>query len=761
MYESYHGESMSGNPYALYKYIQNNGEFKEYTHIWILKDTKKFQKGKNTKYIKYNSIKNAYYLLVSKYLINNTTFQPFFSKKCSQIYINTWHGTPLKSMGRNMTGTPLALSNTQRNFIQADIVSLSNKTTIKMANDDYMLKNLGLNNIQMNASPRNSIFFDSDRRDELKSILKIDPNKTYILWMPTWRGSANDLNNIEKNIGIFKRMANIVTKLDDSIVLYAKPHPLMQGKIELEELGLEPVPEYIEIYDFANATDALITDYSSIMFDYANLNKPIILDLFDIGKYTQERGFTLDISFLPFKKVSNETELLNILNNISNIKVNYTEFNAKYNARENINAPKQLLDKMFVVNANKKLITGDKKKVLIYPGTLVTNGITTAFLNLMSNIDTNKRDYVVWLPNNLIKQKNINNINKLIDLGIDYISSPASIIFGSPMEIYTYYLFLSRKTLNINQQKILSTIMQREIKRCFGNVKFDHVVHFAGYEAYVAEVFKEMDAKLHIWVHNNMEAETRLKNNYNVYSIQSTYDVAQTIVVVNDSVKEVLLISYFNDNNKKKVVTVQNTVNAKNIIFKANQEEEYLTDEINEILDNKENIKFISIGRFSPEKGLERLIDAFDRLKNQNPDLKASLFIIGGYGNDYSKVVQAKEHSESKNDIYLFKDINPFPILKKSDLMVSSSYHEGLPMVFFEALTLHVPVLSTAIPGPKEFLESGYGYTCENSTSGLISGMQDFLDGKFTQQMKELSEFNKNAIDEFESIFDNPKDIRQ
>ncbi len=307
----------------------------------------------------------------------------------------------------------------------------------------------------------------------------------------------------------------------------------------------------------------------------------------------------------------------------------------------------------------------------------------------------------------------------------------------------------------------MSTIMQREIKRCFGNIKFDHIIHFTGYEDYVAEVFKEMNAKLHIWVHNDMKAEAEVKNNYNIHSIQSTYDAAQTIAVVNDSVKEVLLESYFTDANKKKVISVHNTVNSQDIHFRANLEEEYLTDELNEILDDKGNIKFINIGRFSPEKGHVRLIDAFSRIKENNPNLKATLFIIAGYGVDYSKVVRAKEHSTFSKDIYLFENINPFPILKKADLMVLSSYHEGLPMVFFESLALSVPILSTAIPGPKEFLESGYGYTCENSTEGLVNGMQDFLDGKFTQKIKELSEFNHNAIDEFESIFTHSKKLKE
>ena len=754
--ESILGNTLSGNIYYLVQSL--NKFYPEYKVIISANNIANIQNMVEFNHINAKVVERGskqYYKILaeSKYLLNDTTFPSFFIKKAAQVYINTWHGTPLKAMGKNMSGNPLALSNSQRNFIQADIVSLPNMTTVNMANDDYMLKNLGLDNIQMNASPRNSIFFNTSRRDELRSILNISTDQTLILWMPTWRGSATDLNNIQKNIELFERMSSIVSKLDDSIVLYAKPHPLMQGKLELEELGLRLAPENVETYDFANITDALITDYSSVMFDYANLNKPIVLDIFDIEEYIEDRGITLDIDSLPFEKTANETELLNALNNLNHIIVDYTEFNKKYNSLENIDAPKHLLEKMFSTDLHHKAITKKKERELIYPGTMLTNGITTSFLNLISNIDTTKRDYVIWLPNNLVKQKNAANINKLVSSGIDYISSPTGIILKNMAERSVYDMFLNRLKLNSEQQSVISNIMRREIDRCFGNIKFDHIIHFTGYDAFVSEVFKEMDAKLHIWVHNDMKAEAEVRNNFNVHSIESTYDAAQTIAVVNDSVKEMLLESYFSETNKKKVISVHNTVNTKEVHLKASEKEEYLTDELNEILNDQENIKFINIGRFSPEKGHVRLINAFSKVKENNPKLKATLFIIAGHGIDYPKIVATKEHSKFSADIYLFENINPFPILKHANLMVMSSYHEGLPMVFFESLALDVPILSTAIPGPKEFLESGYGYTCENSTDGLVNGMQDFLSGEFTQQIKELSEFNDNAIDEFESIF--------
>lgn len=89
-----------------------------------------------------------------------------------------------------------------------------------------------------------------------------------------------------------------------------------------------------------------------------------------------------------------------------------------------------------------------------------------------------------------------------------------------------------------------------------------------------------------------------------------------------------------------------------------------------------------------------------------------------------------------------------------SDVFILSSYYEGLPMTIMEALILEKKVISTKIPGPKEFLEKGgYGYLVEDSKDGILQGMNDFKAGKLDNLNNfDANEFNENALKEFEKI---------
>ena len=129
LYESYHGNSMTGNPYAMYLYMLNDERFKDYEHLWILNDISAYLGKDRTKFIKRNSLKNAYYLLASKYLVNNTTFYHFSIKSSEQIYINTWHGTPLKTLGKDVKSSFGNARNVCKNLLQTDYFISPNKYT--------------------------------------------------------------------------------------------------------------------------------------------------------------------------------------------------------------------------------------------------------------------------------------------------------------------------------------------------------------------------------------------------------------------------------------------------------------------------------------------------------------------------------------------------------------------------------------------------------------------------------------------------------
>ena len=139
LYESYWGRGMIDNPYALFVELYGRDEFKDFTHIWVLDDFEnnqavldQYQNDKRVRFVLFGSDEYVEALASCKYLINNVTFPQYFIKREGQIYINTWHGTPLKSMGYDMVEGNSGSANTVRNFLHADYLLSANEVMTKM-----------------------------------------------------------------------------------------------------------------------------------------------------------------------------------------------------------------------------------------------------------------------------------------------------------------------------------------------------------------------------------------------------------------------------------------------------------------------------------------------------------------------------------------------------------------------------------------------------------------------------------------------------
>jgi len=106
LYESYHGGSFSCNPYALFKSIYKDKRFSNYRHVWVINNKKQIpnalKQDNNIVFIRRNCDLYMRYLAKAKYLINNVSFPEYFIRKEGQLYLNTWHGTPIKTLGKDI-----------------------------------------------------------------------------------------------------------------------------------------------------------------------------------------------------------------------------------------------------------------------------------------------------------------------------------------------------------------------------------------------------------------------------------------------------------------------------------------------------------------------------------------------------------------------------------------------------------------------------------------------------------------------------------
>lgn len=350
--ESFHGKQITDSPYYIMKELLKRGGYEIYVtstrDAWA--DNKKFIKDNNlkVKMIQLGTTKYYKILATAKYLVNNVSFPLCFLTRDEQVYLNTWHGTPLKTLGKNMKKGIESMFNIQHNFLQSTYLLFPNEFTKDCMMEDYNLNKLFTNKTIVAGYPRNAIFNDTEAGKTVKKQLGLEGKMVYV-YMPTWRG----INSYGK-MGTTD-IANILEQMDKSLdenhLLYVNLHPNVGESIDYREFKyIDQFPAAIPNYEFINCADALITDYSSIFFDYSITKKPIVLFMYDFEEYMEDRGMYTDIREFPFKKIYNLEDMCQALKKDELVTYTYddaSDYFYKYLKYDSIDATEKLVDYIF------------------------------------------------------------------------------------------------------------------------------------------------------------------------------------------------------------------------------------------------------------------------------------------------------------------------------------------------------------------------------------------------------------------------------
>ncbi len=766
--ESQHGGEISGNIFYILKELASNREFSSYKlYLSCKAGSKEKIKNildtygiKNVSLVTVFSIKYMKIVATAKYLFNDNTFLPFFTKRDGQIYFNTWHGTPLKTLGKSIKNAMHSIGNTQKNFTGADYLLYPNEYTMKHMVEDYMLENLSKATCVLSGYPRNTVFFDTKRREELRKNFGGENKKIYA-YMPTWRGAIGEISK-DANKQMTEYLEEIDTKLTESEILYVNLHPIAVKDIDFSTFkNIRKFPANLETYDFLNCTDCLITDYSSVFYDYAVTRKKCVLFTYDEEEYFADRGVYKPISELPFPQVKTVDELLREIR--SENQYDDTEFLKEYCAYDCADATKNILDLVFK-NKKSHSITltpiphNNKKNILIYGGNLDQNGVTTSLYNLLRNVDTTENNYIICFPASKAKAHQ----STIADLpqGVSYFPMQDKLNLELIKNIIWYSFlgmcFFKKKFIKADfMTKLLKDDWQYEIRRLFGCAEFDHAIQFTGYGPRLIFLFGNFKCKRTIYVHNDMQMEIKTRGNQRADVIKYAYSNYDNVALVTEDLFEPTSSFVESTNNFK---LAHNVIAYEGIIDRGEKEltfEEGVTqsnkpfEEIKDIL-NSDKKKFISVGRFSPEKGHKRMVDAFNKVWQDNPD--TYLIIIGGnqYDNHYNIL---SEHIKTlpcgDNVILIMSMKNPLPVVKKCDGFMLGSYYEGFGLVLVEADILGLPVVSTDIVGPRIFMNNNNGTLVDNTDEGIEKGFILLLEGKVPMLTTDYKKYNENAVNEF------------
>ncbi|AGW40897.1 teichoic acid synthase [Leifsonia xyli subsp. cynodontis DSM 46306] len=788
LYESFSGNGMLDNPEALFRELLAAPDLRHLTHIWALSDPKQysatvaeFAGDPRVSFVRSGSA--AYYraLATSQYLINNATFPPDFSKRPGQVYLNTWHGTPLKRMGYDIENGALATANIVRNFVQADYLLAANAFMAEqMYERAYKLTGIYRGTLVEEGYPRiDRQFLDGAAREEVHRRLTASGiplgDRKIVLYAPTWKGTSfgrpeDDLDELMAHI------AQVEERIDTSryavlLKTHQTVHRLAAGRPELQRML---VPNEIPTNLVLGASDILISDYSSIFFDFLQTGRPILFFTPDLADYAGTRGLYFEPEEWPGPVFESARELGDAIAAIATdgdavpaeARERYLAMQRRFTPHEDGSASKRVVDLVFRGNREGLRLRTDldqdgREKILLYLGGMRPNGITTSALNLLNTIDHDRYDVSAFFA----QSRNRAAIGKQqqIHPAVRQFPRVGGMNGAKLLHLARHLDFRRGRTARHAEDIAQNQLWDDEWYRCFGDSRFGYVVDFSGYGPFWAILLLHSpDAHRAIWLHNDLAADAHREVNgekrmlHSLTELFSLYSQYDHLVSVSPTLSDINRASLADYAAPEKFVSALNTVDADHILesaaadlreFAVDEETGVLPDWAEALLADDGVKTFVNVGRLSPEKNQARLIRAFADVYAEDP--KTRLLIVGSGPLTGELEALIVERGLAGSVFLTGMQPNPHAIMARADCFVLSSDYEGQPMVILEALVLDLPIVTVEFASAKNALPAGSGLVVPQTDAGVAAGLRAYLAGDVPANHFDGAAYNRKAVAQF------------
>lgn len=262
----------------------------------------------------------AYHFATSKNIIIDDFYPMIYPLKIRKNadLVQLWHAVgAFKTFGYSRIGLPGGPSPTSKNHRNYTKVVVSSDSIRKHYAEGFGVQ---LDNVVATGIPRTDFFFDESKKEAVKSRLYEEypylKNKKVILFAPTFRGNGQQSAHYPFDVLNFDQLYR---ELKDEYIFLFKIHPFVKNSINIPYQYSEffyDFSDFREINDLLLITDLLITDYSSVCFEFALLNKPMIFFSYDVDDYIRKRDFYYDyFSFIPGPLAKTCHELVSIIKN--------------------------------------------------------------------------------------------------------------------------------------------------------------------------------------------------------------------------------------------------------------------------------------------------------------------------------------------------------------------------------------------------------------------------------------------------------------
>ncbi|WNF37326.1 CDP-glycerol glycerophosphotransferase family protein [Bacillaceae bacterium IKA-2] len=356
LFESGLGKQYGDSPRYIYEAVVKKKI--GYSTVWVYNKNHEFL-NPETKSVKRLSPLYYYYLLRSKYWVNNQNFPNYIVKRPETTFLQTWHGTPLKKMLYDIE----TVQGRSEGYVDR-IGSAINNWDYLISPSDYASKAFRSafqyeGEILEVGYPRNDLFFAQNQNNTLVGdivrSLNLPEGKKILLYAPTFRDNKTTKNN-KFVFDIDFDLDKLYEEFHEDYVLLLRMHVVISNRLYVDPKYNDfvfNVSDYPEMQELLVISNVLITDYSSVMFDFANSNKPILFYTYDLKEYRDNtRGFYIDFEEeAPGPLLFNTEELLLAIKDLEQFGVKYNQkykdFQQKYCYLEDGNATQRVVDKFF------------------------------------------------------------------------------------------------------------------------------------------------------------------------------------------------------------------------------------------------------------------------------------------------------------------------------------------------------------------------------------------------------------------------------
>ena len=309
--QSYSGRGYSDSPRALAEELKRRG-WKVYWAVKGEEEAASLPEGVRPVFL--GSAGEIYHRSTAGLWVDNCRKWGRLFKRKNQFYIQTWHGFPLKRIEGDAAEAldPEYVAAAKKDSAMADLF-LSDS---KFLTDIYRRGFWYSGEVLECGFPRNDILFGEhpEIKEKARKALGIPRSKRLLLYAPTFR---KDKGLEVYDVDYARCVQALGQRFGGEWLILARLHPNVADKAG--ELGLDPqfvrnASDYPDIQELYLLCDALLTDYSSVMFDFMNTDKPCFAYVNDLQAYKDDRNFYFDIDKLPFSRAENNDELMeNIL----------------------------------------------------------------------------------------------------------------------------------------------------------------------------------------------------------------------------------------------------------------------------------------------------------------------------------------------------------------------------------------------------------------------------------------------------------------